>query len=450
MKVHISDHFTYKNIFKICFFPIVMMVFTSLYSIIDGIFIANFTEGTSAFAAVNLVFPIVMIVGCIGFMMGTGGTALVAKLLGEKENEKANRAFSLVVYFTIGIGAIFSIVGFFLIPTLVNAMASLSENSTQEMINDAIIYGRVLMVSQIPSMLQFAFQTFFMVAEKNRIGFRFTIAAGVTNMVLDALLIGVAKMGVLGAGIATSIGYCVGGFGPVIYFFIKKDGLIHLGKTNFDIKIIGKSAYNGMSEFVSNVSASVVSIIYNAQLLKAFGENGVSAYGIIMYVAFVFISIFIGIALGMCPCVGYNYGAKNKEEMRNILNKTLIVISAVAVFQALFAFLMARPLSSIFSNGNQELEDLSEYAMKVYSLAFLGSGFSMFITSFFTALNNGTVSANLAFTRTIVLQISFAFLFPLIFGSSYSLWWAITIAEIFAMMVGFIALFFKRKKYGYW
>lgn len=450
MKVHISDHFTYKSILKITIFPIFMMVFISLYSIVDGIFIANFSKSGSAFAAVNLVFPIIMVVGSIGFMMGAGGTALVSKFLGQKEEDKANQAFSLIVYSTIAIGIIFSIVGFLTTEPIVRALASRSENSTEEMVQYAIRYGKILMAAQVPFMLQNSFQSFFMVAEKNRLGFRFTLAAGITNMVLDALLIGVAKLEVTGAAIATLIGYCIGGFGPVIYFILKKNGLIHLGKAKVEFKMIAKAAYNGSSEFVANISMSVVSIVYNSQLLKAYGENGVAAYGIIMYVSFVFIAIFIGYSLGMAPCVGYNYGAENKKELRNILNKSLIAISVIALFMAAFAFFTARPFSSIFSNGNQELESLSEYAMRVYSLAFLGAGFSIFLSSFFTALNNGTISASISFLRTLVFQIAFAFLFPLIFKGNESLWWAITAGELLSMIIAFTFLLFKRKKYGYW
>ena len=448
MKVHISDHFTFKNIFKITIFPIVMMIFISLYSIVDGIFISNFTPGGDAFTAVNLVFPLIMVIGSIGFMMGAGGTALVSKLLGEQNHEKANSAFSLIIYSTIGLGAIFSIGGYFLIEPIVKAMASISPDTTEQMIADAIVYGKILIAAQIPFMLQNMFQSFFMVAEKSKLGFIFTISAGVTNMVLDALLIGLLRLGVVGASVATITGYCIGGFGPIIYFALSKNNLLRLGRAVFEIKVILKSMYNGMSEFVSNISMSIVSIVYNLQLLRIYGQDGVMAYGIIMYVSFVFIAIFIGYSLGMAPPVGYNYGAKNHQELHNILSKSALIIGIVSIIMALLSGLMATPFSKIFSGGSESLLYLSAHAMRVYSIAFLACGFSIFLSSFFTALNNGTISAIISISRTLVFQIAFAFIFPLLFGDD-SLWWAIVTGEVISMFLSLIFLFANKKKYGY-
>ena len=448
MKVHISDHFTYSKILRMTAFPIVMMVFISLYSIVDGVFIANFTEGGDAFAAVNLVFPFIMIIGSIGFMMGTGGTAYVSKLLGEKNHEKANKSFSLIVYATIALGVIFSIGGYFLIEPIVKAMASISIDATEKMISDAILYGKILISGQVVFMLQNVFQSFFLVAEKGKLGFLFTVSAGVTNMALDALLIAGLRMGVTGAAIATVMGYVVGGVGPLLYFIFKRDGIICLGKTNVDFKIIGRSAYNGMSEFIGNISMSVVSIVYNAQLLKAYGQNGIIAYGVIMYVSFVFLSIFIGYSLGMAPAVGYNYGAKNKEELHNILTKSMMVIGVSSIIMIIFSIVTAVPLSRLFSNGDDSLADLTLYAIRVYSIVYLVVGFSIYISSFFTALNNGTISAVCSISRTLIFQVAFAFILPLIFSSN-SLWWAIVTGEImsFLMCVGFLLI--NKKKYGY-
>ncbi len=425
-----------------------MMIFVSLYSIVDGIFISNFTPGGDAFTAVNLVFPLIMVIGSIGFMMGAGGTALVSKLLGEQNKEKANEAFSLIIYSTIGLGAIFSITGYFFIDPLVRAVASISNDATEAMIEDAILYGKMLIAAQIPFMLQNMFQSFFMVAEKSKLGFIFTISAGVTNMVLDALLIGLLGLGIVGAAIATIAGYLIGGFGPVIYFAVSKGNILRLGKTTVDFKVIFKSMYNGMSEFISNISMSIVSIVYNLQLLRIYGQDGVMAYGIIMYVSFVFIAIFIGYSLGMAPAVGYNYGAKNHEELHNILVKSSLIIGAVSILMAILSGLLANPFSKIFSDGSESLLALSSHAMRVYSIAFLACGFSIFLSSFFTALNNGTISAIISISRTLVFQIAFAFIFPLLFGDD-SLWWAIVTGEVISMFLSFVFLIINKKKYGY-
>ena len=446
-KVHISDHFTYKNIFKATIFPIVMMVFTSLYVIVDGIFIANFASN-SAFAAVNLVFPFIMIIGGFGFMMGTGGTALVSKLLGEQNKEKANRVFSLVIYSTLGIGIVLSIAGFFLIPILVRGAAGISEDASQEMIDEAILYGRILMATQFIYILQNVFQSFFMVAEKTKLGFVFVLGGGISNMILDALFIGVLKWGIVGAACATIAGYVIAGIGPLIYFICQRKGIIFLEKPDKEIKNLFKSAYNGISEFVSNISMNVVAIIYNIQLLRMYGENGVSTYGIIMYLSFVFVAIFIGYSLGMAPPVGYNYGAKNKEELHNILNKSLIIIAVTSIIMAVASFLTARLFSNVFANGNEELANLATYAMRIYSIAFLACGFSIYISSFFTALNNGTISGLLSLSRTFVFQVLFGVTFPL-FLPRESIWWAIASAEVVSVFASFTFLMVNKKKYGY-
>lgn len=447
MAVHISEHFTYKKIFKATIFPIGMMVFISLYSVVDGLFISNFSNN-NAFAAVNLIFPFVMVVGSIGFMLGTGGTALVSKYLGEKNQDKANKTFSLIVIATMVLGFVISIAGALLTKPVVLLMAHFSKDSTEKMIDYAIQYGQLMMLGQIAFMLQNVFQSFFLVAEKGRVGFRFILAAGLSNIAFDALFVAGLKMGILGAALGTIIGYIIGGFGPLLYFFIKKDLPIQLGKTRLDFKDLFQSIYNGMSEFVSNISMNLVAVIYNAQLLRAFGVNGVSAYGIIMYVSFLFIAIFIGYSLGMAPAVGYNYGAKNKEELHNILTKSLIIIGGISLVMCGTALATAHPFALMFSRGEEELIKLTTRAMMIYSLAFLVMGFSIYSSSFFTALNNGLISAIISLCRTLVFQIGLAFLFPLLFGDK-SLWWAIVVGEMLSIVLSSLFLIFNKKKYGY-
>ena len=447
MRVSISEHFTFKKIFYITIFPIIMMVFISLYSVIDGLFIANFSNN-HAFAAVNLIFPFIMIIGSIGFMLGTGGTALVSKYLGEKQQEKANQTFSLIIYTTIVLGFVFSIGGSLLIKPVVTIMASISQDSTEEMVGYAIQYGQVMMLGQVAFMLQNVFQAFFMVAERPHISFRFTLIAGISNILLDALFVAVLKLGILGAALGTIIGYTIGGIGPLFYFHIKKDLPIKLGKTKLNFRDLFQSIYNGMSEFVSNISMNLVSVIYNAQLLKAFGVNGVSAYGIIMYVSFIFIAIFIGYSMGMAPAVGYNYGAKNREELHNIFKKSLIIIAGMSVAMCALSLSLAYPFAYLFGRNEQELIQLSARAMMIFSLAYLVLGFSIYSSSFFAALNNGLISAIISLCRTLLFQIGAAFLFPLIFGY-HSLWWALVAGETFSIILASIFLIANQKKYGY-
>ncbi len=447
MTVHLSDHFTYKKIFKITIFPIIMMIFTSLYSIVDGIFISNFAN-ESSFAAVNLVMPFIMIVGTIGFMMGTGGMAYVAKLLGEKNQKKANQAFSLIVYATIVIGIIVSIICFFFIDPIVRAMGNINANTSEEMGNEAIIYGRILIASSVLFMLQNLFHSFFLVAEKSRRGFIVTLAAGITNIILDALFIGVFKWGVVGAAIATASGYFVAAAYSIIYFRFKKNLIINLGKTKFNAKIVLRSLYNGLSEFVSNISFNVAAIVYNIQLLRLLGENGVSAYGIIMYVSFIFVAIFIGYSIGISPVIGYNYGANNSQELKNVLKRSFIIIIITGIVMTVVSELSARLFSSIFANGNEELLNISTDAMRIFSTAYIITGFAIFISSFFTALNNGTVSAIISLLRTLVLQIAFVLLLPLIFGD-VGIWLARPITEVASVIISIIFLIVNKSKYNY-
>ena len=447
MPVSISEHFTYKKIAKITIFPMMMMVFISLYSVVDGLFIANFSNN-NAFAAVNLIFPFIMIIGSIGFMLGTGGTALVSKYLGEGKKEKANQTFSLIIYTTLAFGLFFSVFGFLLIKPVVSLMASLSKDSTEEMVEYAVLYGRVMALGQIAFMLQNVFHSFFMVAEKGKMAFLFTFLAGIANIIFDALFIAVFKMGILGAALGTIIGYVVGGVGPLLYFVTHDNLPIRLCKTRIDFKDLFQAIYNGMSEFVSNIAMNLVSVVYNAQLLKAYGVNGVSAYGIIMYVSFVFCAIFIGYCIGMAPAVGYNYGSQNKVELHNILKKSMFTMAVLGVSMCVLSMSTAFPFALLFGRGEQDLIDLTVHATMVYSIAYLAIGFSMFSSSFFTALNNGAVSAIISLMRTLVFQIGMIMLFPLIFGDK-SLWWALVVGELLNVILAAIFLLTNKKKYGY-
>ena len=447
MPVSISEHFTFKKISIITIFPIMLMVFISLYSVVDGLFIANFANN-DAFAAVNLIFPFIMIIGSIGFMLGTGGTALVSKYLGEKRQDKANQTFSLIVYTTIAFGVVFSIVGSLLVKPVVNLMAHFSIDSTETMVAYAIQYGQIMMLGQIAFMLQNVFQTFFMVAERGKTGFFFTLLAGLTNIALDALFIAGFKMGILGAALGTIIGYIVGGFGPLLYFIYKKDLPIKLGKTKIDFKDIFQAIYNGMSEFISNIAMNLVSVIYNAQLLRSYGVNGVSAYGVIMYISFIFAAIFIGYSIGMAPPIGYNYGAKNKQELHNILKKSWTSMGVLGIAMFALSLSLSVPFAHLFGHGETDLINLIIQASIIYSFTYLALGYSMFTSSFFTALNNGAVSAIISLCRTLIFQIGFAFLFPILFGDA-SIWWALTAGELLNVGLGTIFLILNRKRYGY-
>ncbi len=425
-----------------------MMLFTSIYWIVDGFFISNFA-GSSEFAGVNLIFPIIMIVACVGFMFGAGGAALVSKKLGEGKTEEANKTFSLITYSTLVIGIILTFAFVFLIRPIAQGFASINSiETTEAMIDAATMYGQIMIGGVSLYIIQVFFHPFFSVNEKSHVGFLFTLASGLTNMLLDFLLIAVFKLGVTGAACASLSGMAISVVGPFIYFGFNKNNLIRLGKPYWNIKDIIKSVTNGSSEFVSNVSGSVVNIVFNIQLLKFLGENGVSAYGIIAYVCFVFFAIFIGYSVGIAPVVGYNFGSGNKDELTNILKKSLVIISVTGIIMATLSVSLAEPLSYIFANGYPELLELTTRAMRIYSICYLLVGFSMFGSSFFTALNNGIISAIISFCRTLVFQTSFVFILPLIMGVD-GIWVSIIVAEFLSMSMTLVFIYIKRNKYGY-
>lgn len=378
MSVQLSDHFTYKKLFKAVLPSIFMMIFTSVYSIVDGFFISRYT-GKTAFAAINLIMPVIMILGSLGFMMGTGGSALVAKTLGERDNQKANRLFSAIIYFTFITGIVVSVIGFVFIKPIAILLGA-----TPDMLGSCVLYGRILVGANFMFMLQNAFQSLFITAAKPMLGFVITVIAGITNIVLDALFVAVFDWGLAGAAIATAISYAVGGVLPVFYFMNKKNkSLLTLTKTKIDMHDIGFACANGSSELVSNVSSSIISMLFNMQLLKVSGENGIAAYGVIMYTSFIFAAIFIGYSLGIAPLTGYNYGAKNHAELKNLYKKSLLIISVLGVILTGLTELLSKPLSSIFVGYDKELLNLTTHGMKLYGISFLIFGINIFASSFF-------------------------------------------------------------------
>lgn len=442
MKIKLSDHFTYSKLLRFVFPSIIMMIFTSIYGVVDGLFVSNFA-GKTAFASINLVMPFVMILGGIGFMIGTGGTALVSKVLGEGKKEKANKIFTMMIIFTLLLGTLLSVIGVISMPRVADFLGA-----TQEMMADCILYGRIVTGFTVAFMLQNVFQSFLIAAEKPKLGLLATVLAGVTNMALDAIFITVFKWGVAGAAIATGLSQCVGGIFPLIYFSRDNSSLLRLTKTKLEIKPILNACGNGSSELMSNISSSVVSMIYNFQLMKYVGEDGVSAYGVLMYVQFIFVAIYIGYAIGCAPITGYHFGAQNHGELKNMLRKSAFLSAISGVVLTILAIVLSSPLAKIFVGYDEELYELTRHAFSLFAYSFLLAGFNIFTSSFFTALNNGAVSAAISFMRTLIFQTSSVLILPIFLGVD-GIWWAITVAEVFAFILSLIFLFAKREKYHY-
>ena len=442
MNISLSEHFGYGKLLRFTLPSVGMMIMTSVYGVVDGYFVSNYV-GLTPFAAVNLIMPFLMILGGTGFMFGSGGSALIAKTLGEGKKQLANKTFSLLVYSAAALGVIFSVLG---IAVLRPVSALLGAEG--ELLENCVRYGRIYLASMPFYLLQYTFQSFFIAAEKPRMGLLVTIAAGVTNMALDALFVAVFEWGLEGAASATAISITVGGVIPLIYFFRKNTSLFRLGKTRFDGKALLKTCTNGSSELMSNISMSIVNMLYNFQLNKYAGEDGIAAYGVMMYVNLVFLAIFIGYSVGTAPIISYHYGAENKDELKSLLKKSAVIIWISSAAMIITAQLLAYPLAKIFVGYDETLMKLTLDGFRIFSVSFLFAGTAIFGSSFFTALNDGLTSALISFLRTLVFQTAAVLVLPLFFDVD-GVWFSVAAAEFTAAAVTMAFIFGKKKKYGY-
>lgn len=440
--INLSDNFNYGKLLRFTFPSIIMLVFSSIYGVVDGYFVSNYA-GKTSFAAVNFIMPVLMILGCIGFMFGTGGGALIAKTLGEKDDKKANEIFTMIVAVSVGVGVFLTVLGIALMPLISRLLGA-----DGKMLDDSVLYGRIVTIGLPFYILQYEFQCLFATAGKPKLGLYVTAAAGVTNMVLDYLLVSVFPLGIIGAAAATAFSQFVGGVIPLIYFLRKNSSLLRFTKFKFDGRALFKTCTNGSSEFLSNIAMSVVSMLYNRQLMRYAGEDGVSAYGVLMYIGMIFMAVFVGYSVGVAPIVGYNYGAQNKEQLKNILRKSTVVIFVTAVVMFASSEFLSAPLSRIYVGYDQNLLEITVDAFKIFSFAFLFSGFAIFGSSFFTALNDGLTSALISFFRTLVFQAASVLIFPLIWDLD-GIWISIVAADVMAVALTLVFVFAKRKKYGY-
>ena len=442
MKIQLSDHFTYGKLARFTIPSIVMMIFTSIYGVGDGIYVSNYV-GKTAFAAVNLIMPFLMIFGALGFMIGTGGSALISKTMGEGKREKANELFSMLILLSAAAAAVLTVLGI----ALMRPVAILL-GAEGAMVEDCVVYGRILMVTLVPFILQNEFQSFCVAAERPRLGLAVTVAAGLTNMVLDALFVAVFRWGIVGAAWATSISQLVGGVIPFVYFLLPNSSALRLRRFRFDGRALFRSCTNGSSELVSNLSMSLVNMLYNFQLMRVAGEDGVAAYGVIMYVNFIFVGVCLGYSFGVAPVVSYHYGAGNEGELKSLFRKSLTIIALCAAVLTAAAEGLAGPLSGIFVSYDAGLYEMTRRGFMIYSASFLFMGFNMFGSSFFTALNDGLVSALISFLRAFLFQVGAILVLPALLGID-GVWLAVVTAELLALTVTVTCLVKNKKKYQY-
>ena len=442
MRVQLSDHFTYPRLLRFTLPSITMMIFTSIYGVVDGLFVSNFV-GKTAFAAVNFIMPLLMGLGALGFMVGSGGSALVSRTLGEGDRDKAEGIFSMLVYVTLAAGVALTLLGQLFLRPIAAALGA-----EGEMLENCVLYGRIVLLSTGPFMLQNVFQGFFVVAERPHLGLTVTVAAGLTNMTLDLLFVGVLGFGLPGAAAATVLSECLGGLAPMVYFFSRNTSLLHLGPTRFDGWALFQTCTNGASELMTNLSMSLVNMLYNLQLMRLAGENGVAAYGVIMYVNFIFVSIFLGYSMGCAPVIGFHFGAAHRDELHNLFRKSLTLVAVTGCALTLIAAGLAATLSRLFVGYDPELFTLTRHGLRLYSLSFLLVGFNIFGSAFFTALGNGAVSACISFLRTLLFQVAAVLLLPLVLRVD-GIWLAIVVAETLALLVTASFFLRKREEYGY-
>ena len=443
MKIQLSEHFTYNKLLRFVFPSIVMMIFTSIYSVVDGLFVSNFV-GKTALASINLILPFLMGLSALGFMIGTGGSAIVAKTLGEGDPKRANSYFSMLVYVTAIGGIILALLGMLLVPSVASFLGA-----EGELLSNCILYGRISFISMPAFMLQNVFQSFFVTAEKPKLGLAVIITAGVTNMILDLLFVGILGFGLAGAAVATVCGEMIGGLFPIFYFSRKNSSLLRLGKTQFNGRILMQTCVNGSSELMTNLSSSIVNSLYNIQLMKFAGENGVAAYAAIMYVNFIFIAIFLGYSIGSAPIISYHYGAGNDGELKNLYKKSLQLVGSWGILLFILAQLLATPLAKLFVGYDSTLLAMTQTGFRIYSLVYLINGFNIFGSSFFTALSNGVVSAVISFLRTLVFQIGAVFILPIVFGGINGIWSSVTVAELLTLCITITFFVRQRRKYHY-
>ena len=442
MKIQLSDHFNYRKLLRFVLPSIAMMIFTSIYGVVDGFFVSNFV-GETPFKAVNFIFPFIMILGSFGFMFGTGGSALISKTLGEGNPNKANRLFSMLTYISAVVGVVIGVLGILFIEPLAKALGA-----EGDLLRDSVVYGRIILAAMPAFMLQQEFQSFFITAERPKTGLFVTLAAGCANMVFDFLFIAIFKWGLVGAALATAGSQVVGGFLPIFYFLRPNKSLLRLGKPNFDGSALFKTCTNGSSELFSNISMSLVGLLYNVQLLRYVGDDGIAAYGVMMYVGWIFVSIFVGFSIGTAPLIGYNFGAQNKAELKNLFRKCLVVTLALSLGMFILSEVLARPLALIFVSYDKDILEMTVRGFRIFSFQFLFCGLAIFGSGFFTALNNGLISALISFLRTLVFQSGAVLLLPLFLGTD-GIWASVIIAEFAAAVLSVIFILTHKKKYGY-
>lgn len=444
--IKLSDKFNYSRLLRFALPSIVMVLISSVYGVVDGVIVSNYTD-VEHFAALNLILPYITLLGAAGLMLGTGGSALVGKILGEGKSIRANGIFSLLTYTTIAIGLFLGLFGYITSDAVANILGA--DETMQHL---SFEYSGIIFLFLPCYVLQLYFQSLLTTAERPSLALQITLLAGITNIALDILFVIYLKQGLRGAAYATGVSQTFGGLLPLLYFILnrkKSDINIKLGVALWDLKAICKSCVNGLSEWLMSVSLAIVSFLYYYLLLTGDrGEMGVDTYGVLLYFSYIFIAVSVGFSRGIAPVISYHYGASDRHELHSLLMKGLLIVLVLNLVSGITAQVLSAPLANIFVGHDKGLYEYTVVAFRIYSIHFFVTGFNIYISSFFTALNNGKYSGWISVLRTICFESISILTIWMLFGVD-KIWWGVTIAEFLTMVIAFSFLFLKRNFYGY-
>lgn len=437
----IAQKFNVFTLLKFAFPTMVMMVFMSLYTIVDGIFVSRLV-GSNALSAVNIVYPVISLLIACGIMLSTGGSAIVARQMGEKREQEARENFSMLAVVSVLTGIVILVLGLMFLEPICRILGG-----TPVLLEDCKIYLGVLLGFGPLTMLQMLFQTFFVTAGKPGLGLGLTLTGGVVNMVLDYVFMGPMQMGVLGAALATGLGQAIMAVAGVVYF-LKVKGNLYFVKPVFRGNILLQSCGNGSSEMVSNLSTAVVTFLFNITMLKLAGEDGVAAITIVLYGQFLFTALYLGFSMGVAPVVSFNYGNQNHAQLKRIYKICIGFILGSSVFILGIALLFSEPIVGIFTGEENHTYELAVEGFFQFSFNYLFAGINIFASALFTSLSNGKISAIISFCRTFVFITVSIVLLPRVMGIT-GVWLSVPLAELVTLFISITYLKGQKEVYHY-
>lgn len=438
----IAQEFNLISLLRFVAPTVVMLVFMSLYQMVDAVFVSKFV-GENALSALNIVYPFPSIVIAVSIMLATGGSAIIARNMGEGKEKEAKENFSFIVLVGAVIGVAIATAGILFIEPLIYMLGA-----TPSLYDYCYEYLFILVLSVPLSVFQMLFQSFFVTAGKPHLGLTLTVLGGVSNIVLDYVFIVLCGFGVSGAALATSIGYSIPGLFGLIYFAVSRKGTLYFVKPVFRWGVLFKCCINGSSEMVNNLAVAVTTFLFNVLMLKYEGEAGVAAITIVLYAQFLMTSAFMGFSSGIAPVVSFNYGSGNVRQLKKIFKISVWVIAVVSAAVFVIAETCSDVVIMVFTPAGSEVFGLTKYGFAIFSFSFLCTGMNIFASALFTAFSNGKISAILSFLRTFVFLTACLLFLPLFWGVD-GIWLAVPVAEVMALFVSVYYLVRFKKVYQY-